>query len=166
MSRAMGSHQSASMVNDRWLTPRHVLDALGSFDLDPCGAPGWQTAATIYTPETTGDGLSLDWCGRVWLNPPYGSQSGAWLSKLAEHGRGTALIFARTETRMFFEHVWRKASALLFLEGRLTFLYPDGTRARANGGAPSVLVAYGRSDAEILAACEIPGHYVSLEALA
>jgi hypothetical protein len=47
--------------------------------------------------------------------------------------------------------VWSKADGLLFLHGRLHFHYPDGTRAAANSGAPSVLVAYGQRDAQILA---------------
>lgn len=163
MSRAIGSHQSAKMVTDRWLTPMWVINALGKFDLDPCGAPGHKTAETVYTPETHGDGLGRVWFGRVWLNPPYGSQSGAWLSKLAEHGRGTALIFARTETRMFFEHVWAKASAVLFIEGRLTFLRPNGVPAEANGGAPSVLVAYGTDDANRLEEASIAGKFLLLD---
>ena len=33
--KGMGSHQSANMQNDEWLTPPHILDALGQFDLDP-----------------------------------------------------------------------------------------------------------------------------------
>lgn len=160
--RAIGAHQSARMGNDRWLTPRHILDALGPFDLDPCGAPDWPTANEVWTPETHGDGLSLPWRGRVWMNPPYGSVAASWLAQLAEHGTGTALIFARTETRMFFEHVWGKATAVLFLEGRLTFLHPDGIPASANGGAPSVLVAYGDSDANQLKNSGIAGKFLAL----
>lgn len=162
-ARSMGSHQSAAMVTDRWLTPRHVLDAMGAFDLDPCGAPDWSTAATVYTPETHGDGLALPWAGRVWLNPPYGQQAAVWMKRLADHGTGTALIFARTETRMFFDTVWNRATAVLFLEGRLTFLRPDGTPAKANGGAPSVLIAYGERDATSLEACGLPGYFTRLK---
>lgn len=100
----------------------------------------------------------------MWLNPPYGQQAAQWLARLADHGRGIALIFARTETAMFFEHVWEKATALLFLKGRLHFHYVDGTRAAANGGAPSVLIAYGADDAEILKQCGIAGAFVPLDA--
>lgn len=45
-----------------------------------------------------------------------------------------ALIFARTETRMFFDHVWPKAQAVLFLEGRLYFHHVCGRRASAAMG--------------------------------
>jgi hypothetical protein len=106
------------------------------------------------------DGLTAEWEGRVWLNPPYSFEAWVWLEKLAAHGRGTALIFARTETAGFVEQVWGKATGLLFLHGRLHFHYPDGRRAKANSGAPSVLVAYGEDDAAILRSCALGGTYV------
>ena len=141
--RAMGSHQSARAETTTWLTPPSILDALGPFDLDPCSPLDrpWDTAAKHYTIED--DGLAQQWGGFVWCNPPYGAEAAVWLERMAEHGNGIALIFARTETRMFFDHVWGKASSLLFIEGRLHFHYLDGTRAKANSGAPSVLVGYG-----------------------
>jgi hypothetical protein len=145
---------------ERWLTPRWILDPLGRFDLDPCGAPGWPTADEIYTPETHGDGLSLPWSGRVWMNPPYGTVMGAWLERMADHGKGIALIFARTDTAAFHEFVWPHADALLFIRGRLTFLRPDLSAPIANSGAPSVLLAYGHDDADLLRTCGIPGHYI------
>ncbi len=40
------------------------------------------------------------------LNPPYGEQTERWLAKLAKHGNGIALVYARTETKMFFDSVW------------------------------------------------------------
>lgn len=160
-SLAMGGHQSARMISDTWLTPPHIIDALGRFDLDPCAAPEprpWQTADRhICLPD---DGLAEPWTGRVWLNPPYSREAVKWLTRLADHGRGTALIFARTETSWFVEQIWRRASALLFLDGRLYFHRADGTRASANSGAPSVLVAYGSRDAEQLGQVDLPGFYI------
>mgnify|MGYP001616450467 CR=1 FL=1 len=43
-----------------------------------------------------------------------------------------------------------KASAILFLKGRLSFCSPDGTPAKHNSGGPSCLVAYGDEAAERL----------------
>ena len=160
--KGIGSHQSANMKNDEWLTPPHIINALGNFDLDPC-APiirPWDTAVKHYTIED--NGLCKEWSGRVWCNPPYGLEASAWLDKLAKHGNGIALIFARTETKMFFEHVWNKADSLLFIEGRLFFHYVTGEKAKSNSGAPSVLVAYGSKNSEILQNCKIPGKFVSL----
>jgi hypothetical protein len=161
--RSMGSHQSASMISDVWLTPHEIVETLGPFDLDPCAAPEprpWATAARhIALPE---DGLAAEWCGRVWLNPPYSSEAAKWLRKMVEHNNGTALVFARTETSWFVETVWKAATAVLFIEGRLYFHRPDGTRAEANSGAPSCLVAYGHHDARILAMSGIKGGFVRL----
>jgi hypothetical protein len=112
-----------------WHTPPEILEAVGPFDDDPC------------TPGRT-DGLTRQWNGLVWLNPPYDRHLDQWLTKLADHGNGLALIFARTETRTFFKCVWERADGILFLRGRLHF-YRRGERATGNAGAPSCLIAYG-----------------------
>jgi hypothetical protein len=144
----MGGHQSARMIKDEWLTPPEIVQALGPFDLDPCSPINrpWATADKHYT--VADDGLQQPWSGRVWLNPPYGREAAEWLRKLGEHGNGIALIFARTETEMFFERVWSKADALLFFRGRLYFHHVSGERAAANAGAPSVLIAFGDNNVE------------------
>lgn len=150
----MGSHQSHGNGDKVWLTPPAIVQALGPFDLDPCfGEPRpWQTAATHYGPDDAGGkgGLHMPWHGMVWCNPPYDRKAWAWLERCAEHGNSIALIFARTEVAEFHRQVWEKATALLFLEGRLYFHHPDGERAAHNGGAPSVLVAYGQAAADRL----------------
>ncbi len=146
----MGSHQSARMDEETWLTPPHVLLALGAFDLDPC-APAvrpWEMAARHYT--RADNGLVQHWGGRVWLNPPYGLETIKWLRRLADHGNGIALIFARTETATWTEAVWPKASAVLFLAKRLTFCRLDGKPADYNGGGPSALIAYGADNVAAL----------------
>jgi hypothetical protein len=79
------------------------------------------------------------------------------MRRLAEHGNGIALIFARTETSIFFPWVWEHASAWLFIKGRLHFHFTDGKRAKANAGAPSMLVAYGAGNAKALASSGIEG---------
>jgi len=160
MSGAMGSHQSHRADTTTWLTPPHITATLGPFDLDPCAAPGWPTARRHITlPD---DGLAADWAGSVWLNPPYGNEVWSWLARLADHGDGIALIFARTETVGFVREVWGKADAVMFLHGRLHFHRPDGSRAPANSGAPSCLVAYGSAAVARLTACDLPGSVVSL----
>ena len=162
VNHGMGGHQSARMMNDEWLTPPEIIQVLGPFDLDPC-APitrPWNTATRHYTVKD--DGLASPWRGRVWCNPPYGRETVAWLRRLADHGDGVALIFARTETSAFFSEVWTRATALLFIEGRLHFYTVDGERAKANSGAPSVLVAYGGENALAIKQSGIKGKFISL----
>lgn len=157
--RSMGGHTSPSRggSND-WITPRHVLDALGEFDLDPCACDPqpWQTAATMWTEH----GLGRPWFGQVWLNPPYGRETIKWLRKLSKHGSGIALIFARTETEFFCQYVWPCAAGILFLSRRLPFCRPDGTACKHNSGGPSCLVAYGPECAERLLHSGLAGFIV------
>ncbi len=86
-----------------------------------------------------------EWNGFVWCNPPYGKALGTWLNRMAVHGNGIALVFARTETRAFFDYVWPFATSILFLKGRLTFNCADGSVLKhgGNSGGPSVLIGYG-----------------------
>jgi hypothetical protein len=161
----MGSHQSANAVTTTWLTPPDILAALGSFDLDPCAAPEprpWPTATVHWT--RTDNPLNRAWLGRVWLNPPFSPRPTieAFLGRLAEHGCGIALLFARTETDLFFRLVWERASSVLFLRGRPHFHHPDGRKARANSGCPIVLASYGEADAATLRECGLAGQWFAL----
>lgn len=137
-----GHHHPNEGATNVWLTPKWVIDAVGPFDLDPCAATDrpFSCARVNYTVED--DGLTKPWGGTVWLNPPYGPHVAKWMRRLIDHGNGIALIFARTETR-YNQPALAAADGVLFIEGRLFFLYPDGTAAKANAGAPSMLLAYG-----------------------
>jgi len=157
----LGNETTVS-ATDVWLTPPHILEALGPFDLDPCASEDrpWDTARIHYTIKD--DGLSQVWSGRVWCNPPYGPKMSPFLEKLATHpGGGVALVFARTETRAFFDHVWDKATGILFLKGRLKFHKPDGELG-GTAGSPSVLIAYGEAEAEVLKSCKLNGKYIRI----
>lgn len=152
----IGSHQRTVGKSQTHLTPPFILKALGPFDLDPCAALGqpWPTARRHFTVRD--DGLSRPWGGRVWLNPPFDRyQVGRWIERLAEHGNGIALVHARTETD-WFRPLWR-ADMLLFLKGRLHFHREDGTRQKANSGAPVVLAAFGKDNAHVLRNSGLPG---------
>lgn len=164
MNKGIGGHTKTHRgETDVWLTPPHIVPALGLFDLDPCAAPSprpWSTAT--HHIELPDDGLEAVWEGRVWCNPPYGPEVEKWLRRLAEHGTGTALTFARTETSTWFKTVWPYASAILFLKGRLYFHKPNGDRGPGNAGGPSALITYGSKDAAILQDCGIPGKFIDL----
>lgn len=157
----IGSHQSAKMINDEWLTPPHILKPLGQFDLDPCSpiVRPWPTARQHYT--KIDDGLVQPWHGRVWLNPPYGRSLVKWLEKMSQHANGgICLTFARTETFAFQNYVFGKAESILFIKGRITFCDVHGNPGKFNGGAPSMLAAYGEMNSEVLAECGIEGRHV------
>ena len=160
--KSMGGHESPVMKTDVWLTPPEIIKALGAFDLDPCSPIDrpWDTAKRHFNIHD--DGLEQEWFGRVWCNPPYGLQATTWLKKLADHGNGIALIFARTETKMFFSQVWNRACAVFFFEGRLCFYNVKGERAKANAGAPSCLIAYGENNVDALEKSGLQGKLIKL----
>jgi len=161
--KGIGSHQSHAMLKDEWLTPPSIIEALGPFDLDPCSPINrpWDTAKNHYTIED--NGLLMPWNGRVWCNPPYGKETGHWMNKCALHGNAICLTFARTETTWFFNKVWPFASALFFIKGRLHFYHVTGERAESNSGAPSVLIAYGKENANALESAGLKGKFIRLD---
>jgi len=151
----IGGHQSHIRFSDDWITPPSVIAALGVFSFDPCPSSIQKSGYLGMRCWDYGtDALVQDWPknDRIWLNPPYNKGLGLWLAKLADHGDGIALIFARTETKDFFDQVWGKADGIKFLRGRLTFLLPSGVKPSGNSGAPSCLVAYGENNLDALVA--------------
>ena len=152
---------NTSTGKDEWLTPPEIIKSLGEFDLDPCSPieRPWDTAKHHF--NINDNWLTKEWFGRVWCNPPYGKYTTLFLKKAANHGNCIALTFARTETNMFFDNVWYNANAVLFIKGRLKFYHVTGKQGDS-AGAPSVLIAYGKENAEILSNSTIRGKYIRL----
>lgn len=147
---------------EEWLTPPQIIKALEQtredgeevpwpFDLDPCAPTPekrpWNTAKNHFS--ILDNGLIRPWEGRVWCNPPYGPKTGEWMGRCCAHKNVTALIFARTETRQFFDYIWGKAAAVCFLKGRLSFYHVNGTKG-GTAGAPSMLVTWDDNNANAL----------------
>ena len=148
--------QLMSSESGEWDTPPHIVDAvrsvLGGIDLDPASsdlANRTVRATRYYTKEQ--DGFLYPWCGRVYMNPPYGREIGAWVEALRAHYRARhvseaiALLPARTDTAW-----WRLTQdyPVCFLHGRLHF-----SGHATSAPFPSALVYLGpdaRTFAEVL----------------
>lgn len=104
----------------------------------------------VICPEHGTEGIAGFTRMRVWLNPPYGPDTSKWLRRMSRHGVGTALVFARVETKAWGEYVWPYASGVFFLNKRPTFCLPDGTPGKANSGGPIALITYGKNDLKII----------------
>jgi hypothetical protein len=142
----MAEHEPCIGMSSEWYTPPEIFTALGlTFDLDPC-SPGlghWVPAWRIYTKAD--DGLSQEWNGCVFMNPPFGGRNGhvPWLRKFLEHGNGIAIVRAYTSSDWF--HEWAvRAETMLFPRGKTKFIRPDGSIGTAPGHGV-VLLGMGRT---------------------
>ena len=116
-----------------WYTPREYLDAaievMGEIELDPASSDTAQehvNAVCYFTLQD--DGLTRDWSGRVFLNPPYAMpQVRDFTAKLAAaYRRGEVpeailLVNNATDTE-WFHAALSSCSALCLMRGRIKFL--------------------------------------------
>ena len=130
-SAALFDIAGVSDESDEWYTPSWLFRALDvEFDLDPCspGVPPSSVPAKRHLTKAD-NGLSAEWRGAVWLNPPFSSKR-PWYDRMMAHGYGIALLPARTET-LDLQTYMNAAQALLFLRGRIYF--ERGSRPGGNG---------------------------------
>lgn len=114
-----------SSASDDWPTPQDFFDRLNlefDFTLDPCSDEKNHKCEEFFT--ATDDGLSKDWRGRVFMNPPYGRQIGKWMRKAHESAQSTAdvvvcLVPARTDTAWWHDYAMK--GEVRFIRGRLKF---------------------------------------------
>lgn len=111
---------------DDWETPKDFFDTLNiefNFDLDPCCTAATAKCKSFFTKED--DGLTKNWFGNVYMNPPYGRQIVNWVRKAkTESEKGctvVCLVPARTDTKWWHEYCMF-ASEIRLLNRRLTFV--------------------------------------------
>lgn len=145
-----------------WYTPSWIFEDLDlTFDLDPASPHDFTTAVPAITKYTIFDnGLKKPWHGRVWLNPPYGPDTGMWMERMISHGNGIALIFSRTDAK-WCQAAMKSANAILFLAGRVAFV-PGNENLHKKGrtGAGIILFAFGSECAIALAKMQDKGFFI------
>lgn len=131
-----------------YLTPRWLIKAIGPFDLDPCGclqAPYACADKTIYPPQ---NGLNEEWEGLAYVNPPYGrglSGEELWLKKLGLHPvGGIACVPAKVEGPVWEAYVWKQATGIFFIDGRVMFNDAEGNCSNGYHAIGIALIAYGQ----------------------
>ncbi len=87
-------------MSDSWNTPRWIADLVGEFDIDPASSPGSHIKAKRRLMLESGDdGLTAEWAGSCWVNPPY-SKPLPWCERLRDHsGPWCALVKLDPTTR-------------------------------------------------------------------
>lgn len=153
MSGMFGERRDApSYKSVEWYTPAWVFDALDlTFDLDPSSPHDMETAVPAAVKYTIyDDGLKKPWFGRVWMNPPYGPDTGFWMRRMIDHGNGIALVFSRTDAT-WCQEALRAADAVLFLAGRIDFIPGrENQHKKSRAGAGTVMFAFGPQCARAL----------------
>jgi phage N-6-adenine-methyltransferase len=140
------THESRACKSVEWYTPPWIFDALAiEFDLDPSSPHDmelpWLPAKKRFT--VFDDGLSKDWAGRIWLNPPYSKWTQQWMRRMASHANGIALVFSRTDA-IWFHEAAANADAMLFMRGRVEFVPGhENAHKRSRAGAGTVMFAWG-----------------------
>lgn len=145
------THESQNAASVEWYTPPSIFSTMGvTFDIDVCAPKGglpWIPAKQSFCIED--DGLSQEWVGNVWCNPPYGKETTKWLEKLSNHGNGIALVFSRTDCKWFHKYV-TTADAINFLEGRIRFVDGNGKTGNSGAGSGSMLIAWGKDNVQAI----------------
>ena len=128
-------HVSNNSGNNEWYTPKKYVDAarnvLGHIDLDPAScAYANKTVQAEHFYSVEDDGLTKEWCGKVWMNPPYNAEG---VTKFTEKfvdeyntgniKEGIVLVNNATETSWFVNMV-SAASAIVFPRGRIRYESP------------------------------------------
>ena len=113
-----------SSKTPEWATPQAFFDELDKefhFTLDVCATPENAKCSEYYTKEQ--DGLSQEWHGTVWMNPPYGREIGKWVAKCTAYEGGAVMLLpARTDTKWFHDYIYNNPRAeVRFVKGRLHF---------------------------------------------
>ena len=132
-----------STGSGEWETPQELYNSLNAacgFDLDVCATADNAKCQRFYSKEQ--DGLTQDWIGRVWCNPPYGRDVEKWVKKAndehAKHGTFIVMLLpARTDTKWIHNLIFGVAN-VIFLPGRLKF-----TGSNNSAPFPSMLAIWG-----------------------
>lgn len=161
----MISHESAACKSVEWYTPKWIFEALSiDFDLDPSSPHDMETDVPARTKYTIfDDGLSKDWQGRVWLNPPYSKWTKTWMQRMAAHRNGIALCFSRTDAAWFHETV-ESCDAILFVRGRIEFTPGiENRHKKSRAGAGTVMFAWGADCVKALQRLSNKGFFIKTQ---
>lgn len=122
--RAVETGVHYSSATPEWSTPDDLyslLDGEFHFTLDVCATAANAKCEKFFTEAD--DGLTQDWTGSCWMNPPYGEVIPKWIQKAWESSFGQAtvvcLVPARVDTGWWWDYC--RHGEIRFLRGRLKF---------------------------------------------
>lgn len=143
-------------VSNEWYTPHVYIEAvrqvLGEIDVDPasCAYANETVKAKVFY-DANVDGLSKQWHGRVFLNPPYGRENGesnqeTWSARLTESYQDgvtteAILLINAVTDRQWFQPFWDYP--ICFTNHRVRFYDPSGEYGQPTHG--NAFVYYGKN---------------------
>ncbi len=134
-----------SSERHNWMTPPELFEQLHkymNFELDPCAEKD-NLGLCFYDKKM--NGLSRSWKDMVcFVNPPYGAEQKKWIQKALEEKRSVSvfLIPARVDTKIWQDVIFKKASKICFLKGRVKFVDPETNKKTNSSPFPSALVLF------------------------
>lgn len=123
----MGSKVLFSSDKHDYETPDDFFAMVNSefkFTLDVCADAKNAKVKKYYSKRD--NGLSQEWHGRVWCNPPYGSEIVQWVEKADSESKRSyckiivMLLPVRSDTKWFHNFIYKKVE-IRFIKGRLRF---------------------------------------------
>lgn len=137
--KKLKAHVSNNSGENEWYTPECYIESarlvMGNIDLDPASseiANQTVNANLFYSQEE--DGLSKEWFGNVWMNPPYSQPLiFQFISKLVESkGVNQAIVLVNngTETQ-WGQLLLSNSSAVCFHQSRIRFIDKYGNLGQA-----------------------------------
>lgn len=131
------THGSQHTGKVEWYTPKQYIDSarlvMGSIDLDPasCKFANEVVQAPVFF-DIDSNGLSKDWFGNVWMNPPYANKlitsfTDKLIGSIAERKVNQAVLLTHNLCdSAWFHKVSRASCRFCITRGRIRHYGTDG----------------------------------------
>ena len=133
------------LTSDDYYTPKWIFDTLGlHFDLDVASPPHATNVPCDRYFTQADDGLSQDWHGRVWMNPPFSNPT-PWVERFIDHGNGVGLV--PSSNGNWWINLW-ESKCKICITRPLKFVTPTGSQVGIS--VRTWLIAIGDDNIEAL----------------
>jgi site-specific DNA-methyltransferase (adenine-specific) len=135
-----------------WITPDYILKwvqkEFGPIGLD--AAADVDNSVALHFIDEQMDALVTPWNSSeiVWCNPPYGREAKKFVERAIDQvakkncPKVVMLLAVRTDTKMFQELIFPKASRIHFIKGRVKFQRAGKTRPEERPNFASAIVVF------------------------
>jgi phage N-6-adenine-methyltransferase len=120
-----------AVLKTDWKTPVMLFAALDSefhFSVDVCASPWNAQCEKYFTIEN--NGLSQEWNGVCWCNPPFDESQKLWVRKAWEEAQRGCTVAVIIPGNYHDSEWWHKyalrASEIRYMRGRARFLNEEG----------------------------------------